>query len=258
MKKIYLAVFLYISIVAVGFSQKTLSDYTYVIVPEEYGFLDEKDEYQLNSLTKFLFNKYGFNAYFDLEVPVDVKRCDGLWASVIGSPGFVYTRITVVLKNCYGEEVYRSKEGKSKEKNYKKAYYEAMRMSFESIEVLGVKQNTVSTYKEEKESNDDSTLNSLATNNELSKVENLPISKYTTYSNSENIYLLKKTNDGFTFYKESKGEGDDLLFIGKLIVNIETVDFIDTDQQTYKAHFDNMKNFIIEKEGQPLVYKLEN
>lgn len=258
MKKIYLAVFLFISIVSVGVSQKTLSDYTYVVVPEEYSFLGEKDEYQLNSLTKFLFNKYGFNAYFNNEVAEEAKRCNGLWAKVIGSPGFVYTRITIVLKDCYGSEVYRSEEGKSKEKNYKKAYYEAMRRAFESIEVLGVKQNTVSNYKEENKSDDDSPLNSVTIDNELSKVKNLPTAKYTTYSYSKEVYLLKKTNDGFAFYKESKGEGDDLLYIGKLIVNTETVEFLNDDQQMYKAHFDDLKNFIIEKEEQSIVYKLEN
>ena len=258
MKKIYLAIFLYITIVAVGVSQKTLSDYTYVIVPEEFSFLDEKDEYQLNSLSKFLFNKYGFNAYFNDEVPEEVKRCDGLWAHIIGSPGFVYTRITIVLKDCYGSEVYRSEEGKSKEKNYKKAYYDAMRKAFQSVEVLGVKQNTMSNYKEENKSDVDSHLNSVTIDAKLSKVKNLPTSKYTTYSFSKEVYLLKKTNDGFSFYKESKGEGDDLLYIGKLIVNTETVEFLNDDQQMYKAHFDNLKNFIIEKEKQSIVYKLEN
>ena len=38
-----------------GFSQKTLSDYSYVTVPEKFEFLSKKDDYLLNSLTKFLF-----------------------------------------------------------------------------------------------------------------------------------------------------------------------------------------------------------
>jgi len=73
---VFALVFCFIS---VGFSQESLSDYSFVVVPEKYDFVSEADKYQLNSLTKFLFNKHGFNAYFDREMP-DVRRCDGLWA----------------------------------------------------------------------------------------------------------------------------------------------------------------------------------
>ncbi len=115
------------------YSQKTPSDYSFVVVPDRYDFLFEKDQYQLNSLTKFLFNKHGFNAYFNTELP-NISRCDGLWADVIRDDGFVWTRLTVVLNDCDGNEVYRSAAGRSKLKEYKKAYYEAMRGAFESIQ----------------------------------------------------------------------------------------------------------------------------
>ena len=52
------------------YGQKSLSEYGYVEVPRLYEFLYEEDQHQLNSLTKFLFNKYGFNAYFSDELPI--------------------------------------------------------------------------------------------------------------------------------------------------------------------------------------------
>ena len=44
---------------------QSLNDYKYVIVPGKFDFLKESDKYQLNSLTKFLFEKYGFEAYLE-------------------------------------------------------------------------------------------------------------------------------------------------------------------------------------------------
>ncbi len=260
MKKFYLLVFLFISIVSTGVSQKSLSDYSYVIVPEGYNFLKEKDEYQLNSLTKFLFNKYGFHAYFDRETPINVQRCDGLWADVIGSPGFVYTRIEVVLRDCYGTEVYKSNEGISKEKNFKKAYYEALRRSFESIEVLGVQQREIgdtSTYvKTDNKTTDNNSnnINPFDTNN----IKNLPSSKYTTYSYLNEVFLLKKTNTDYKFYKESSNENEDLLYLGKLVYKQDELQYIDVDKNSFKVYFEESKDLIMETGNENIIYKFEN
>ena len=44
-----------------AFSQTNLNNYKYVIVPKKYDFLKEEDQFRLNGLTKFLFEKYGEN-----------------------------------------------------------------------------------------------------------------------------------------------------------------------------------------------------
>ncbi len=166
MNKIFLVVFFLLFTIQNCFSQKTLSDYTYVIVSEQFSFLNEKDEFQLNSLTKFLFNKHGFHAYFNNEVPSNVKRCNGLWANVEGSPGFIYTKIEIVLKDCNGNEIFRSIKGTSKGKELKKAYYESMRKAFKSIEILRVNQKEITDVEPEKNANKSITTE----NNEVSKI----------------------------------------------------------------------------------------
>ena len=133
---VFALVFCFIS---VGFSQESLSDYSFVVVPEKYDFVSEVDKYQLNSLTKFLFNKHGFNAYFDREMP-DVRRCDGLWAKVEGRPAMIRTKVVIILNDCTGKEVFRSEVGTSKLKEYSKTYTAALRNAFLSIEELGVQQ----------------------------------------------------------------------------------------------------------------------
>ncbi len=133
MNKYIVAAFFFIGVVGVSLAQKTLADYKYVAVPEQFDFVKGKDKYQVNSLSKFLFKKYGYDAYFIGELP-DVTRCEVIWADVEGSSNFIYTKIRVILRDCNGFEIYRSQEGKSKEKEYKKAYHDAIRKAFASFE----------------------------------------------------------------------------------------------------------------------------
>ena len=60
------ALFLSINLYA---QQTNLNDYSYVIVPDQFDFLKSKDQFQLNSMTKFYFEKSGFNAYLADSAP---------------------------------------------------------------------------------------------------------------------------------------------------------------------------------------------
>ena len=116
-----------------------LNSYKYVIVPEEYDFTKEPDRFQLNSLTKFLFDKYGFEAYMENEeLPEDLKtnRCNALFADVENESGLFVTKLVVVLKDCQNKKVFVSEEGRSREKEFKTAYQEALRDAFVSITAL--------------------------------------------------------------------------------------------------------------------------
>ena len=118
MNRYILTIFLFLSFSIQSVSQSSISDFSYVVVPDLFEFLNEKDQHQLNSLTKHLLTKYGCNAYFLNELP-NVKRCDGLYAEVIKSGGFIYTKLAIEIKDCNGFVIYRSLEGRSKLKDYK-------------------------------------------------------------------------------------------------------------------------------------------
>jgi hypothetical protein len=117
--------------------QERLSAFDYVVVPDRFDFQYERDQYQINSLLKFLFNKHGFHAFFPSELP-DVSRCDGLYAEIEQVNGFVWTEVSIRLLDCDGILFYQTKSGRSKLKDFAKAYSESIRMAFESIEILGV------------------------------------------------------------------------------------------------------------------------
>ena len=118
-------------------AQSTLNDYKYVSVPEKFDFLKSNDQYQLNSLTRFLLKKQGFKVLNKSDnYPMDLAQnnCLMLNANVVRIKGLLITKLQLELTNCKNTLVFSSEVGKSKLKEYQKAYYEALREAFELSE----------------------------------------------------------------------------------------------------------------------------
>jgi len=131
--------FVLFNIINLNFAQSSLNDYKYVIVPNKYDFLKEADKYNLNSLTKFLFEKNGFSVVMqDDNYPKDMQnnRCLALFSDVNNEKGMFKTKLQVVLKDCNNNIVFESKMGETREKEYDKAYNLALRDAFKSFEGL--------------------------------------------------------------------------------------------------------------------------
>jgi hypothetical protein len=142
MKTKFLSLFAIFFLVIGAFSQSNLNNYKYVIVPAKYDFLKDKDQYQLNSLTAFLFNKYGFQTIMEgANYPEELikNRCLALKSDLIKDSSMFKTKLSIELKDCYDQVIYTSEIGESREKEYNKAYNEALRAAFNSIEALSYK-----------------------------------------------------------------------------------------------------------------------
>ena len=142
MKANYIAILLMLFTTSSLFSQSKLNNYKYVIVPNKYDFLKENDQYQLHSLTEFLFNKYGFKALMEgSKYPDDLlkNRCLALKSNLIKDSGMFKTKLAIELKNCDDQVVFTSNMGESREKEYNRAYTEALRAAFESVAALNYK-----------------------------------------------------------------------------------------------------------------------
>ncbi len=136
-KSIYLLVFVLLSVI--GLQAQELGDYKYIVVPQRFDFQKEAGEYDLNALTRFLFIKYGFDAYMENEeMPADINEsgCNTLYARA-DVTGFLSTKAVIKLVNCRGQEVFTLPEGKSKIKEFKAGHQEAFRKAFEGLEDLG-------------------------------------------------------------------------------------------------------------------------
>ncbi len=157
----FLSVFFFL-ISFIMIAQESLNEYKYIIVPSQYGFQKAEDSYQLNSLTKFLFNKAGFTSVLSTDnFPDDLEKnkCLALTAKLKNKSSMFTTKMSFDLVNCNSTVVFSSKEATSKKKDYKKAYHEVVRKTFEDIKARNYKyapkKEEVSVAIKEKEINDE-------------------------------------------------------------------------------------------------------
>ena len=118
------------------YSQTSINNYKYVVVPERFGFFKQNDEYGLNTMTKSLLEETGFKTWFDnATLPTDLanNKCNTLNAEVTERKSMFATRLTLLLKDCKGNILFKSKEGNSREKDYALAYTQALQDAFTSL-----------------------------------------------------------------------------------------------------------------------------
>lgn len=134
---------LFFAVMISGFAfAQSVNDYKYVVVPEKFEWLKEANEYNLNTLTKMIFEKEGFQVFYPTQKMPDelaLDRCKALYADVNEKGGLLSTTLTIVLKDCSGKTVFTSLEGRSKQKSFQKAYYEALREASQSIGQMNYK-----------------------------------------------------------------------------------------------------------------------
>jgi len=119
-----------------AYSQNTLNNYKYVLVPVKFSFAKADNQYGLNTLTKSLLNEKGLTAFVgNEELPPELaaNKCNALNAEVEEKKGFLVTKLTLLLKDCQGNIIFKSKEGKSRDKEFQTAYDEALRDAFSSL-----------------------------------------------------------------------------------------------------------------------------
>ena len=140
MKKIFQFLFLFFAINS--FSQ-SVNDYKAVIIPMKYDFVNSENQYRLQTLTKVDLEKAGFQAFYTNEsIPTEFNdRCTLLYVDVKKESAFLVTKLFVVFKDCNGKEIFKSDIGKSRDKDFQIAYYEALNEAFLSVNNLHYKYN---------------------------------------------------------------------------------------------------------------------
>ena len=258
MSKYLIVLFFFLSVISKGISQSSMSDYSFVIVPERFNFLNEVDKYQLNSIAEFLFNKHGFHAFKSNNVP-NTRPCDGLYADVVNISALLRTKLVLILRDCNGFEVYRSPEGVTRLKEFKQAHQDALRKAFAYFDEMGVKQKEIVYFEDELATS--TTQNAAQSNDTMIAVGvnslNLPKARFSSYDNEDGTYMLRKTTAGYSLFKETATMEDGLMLLGKIDVTDDAAKllFIDTDNTLYDATFDATENLVIQKEGNSKTYR---
>lgn len=240
---------------------QSVNEYQYVIVPEKFDFSNNIDEYQLNSLTQFLFNKYGFDAYRERdEKPSGLKSgsCNALYVDVESNSNFRVSRLQVILKDCDGKVIFVSVEGRSKEKEYKKSYHEALRGAFTSIQDLQYTYNETShdkqqttenvalkeVSKEEPEAEIEETITEKPvvikeTVSEIKEEVETITSTEGTYQSADGFYNLVVKEGTFTVFEGTQK-------IGAAITNDTNTYEVLTTQFNGKGYFEN-NTFVVDR-----------
>jgi hypothetical protein len=156
LKKISASVIFTLFMVA-GYAQKTISSYKYVLLPQKFDFLSSANEYELNSTAKSLLEQKGFTVYYlneSLPQALATNKCLTLQAEVTQRKALFSTNLTLLLKDCYGNVIFKGKEGRSWEKDFGVAYDQAMKNAFTTLNttpynydstLLGQKQQAATT-----------------------------------------------------------------------------------------------------------------
>jgi len=281
MKKLLTGIFLF------GFvlmsSAQDLNNYKYIIVPETFSFTDGVDQYRLNSLTKFLFEKNGFNTIMKTEdKPGDLKNdpCLGLNTNITDNSNLFVTKLTLQLIDCGGNVVFETKEGSTRAKDFKTAHHEALRDAFNTVETLEYKYVESATMKEdspEKETVTAPVVSVKKSENKEDKVAKNEDAKMDNYSKgnndisetnieereflySEKTYSLKVTAQGLGLFQENSSDP-----IAILIETNGGESYIYNSLTSQGvAYFDKAGNLIVEyfnkqeNKKSTLVYELKN
>mgnify|MGYP000085230457 CR=1 FL=1 len=134
MKNLIFSLFVFVQTFV--FSQRDLHSYRYIIVPEQFYFLDAPDQYQLNSMAKFLLEKKGFlvfGAHDAIPENLAMSNCEGLFFKLEKDSNLFQTKLQFTLLDCHRKKVFESDLGVSREKEYRKAYQESLRKTFETV-----------------------------------------------------------------------------------------------------------------------------
>ncbi len=275
--KVKLSVFVFVALSLIVNAQNNLSDinnFKYVIVPKQYEFLSVPDRFQINSLTKFLFNKYGYEAYFEDEtLPQDLynNRCLALTSRVNKvKGGFLKTKLVINMLDCNGNVIVTSKEGVSREKAFEKAYNIALRDAFTTFQYFKYSYNptpeALSKYK----------VKELAVNNEAEKeierlkqevetlksetkkieiqntLPNTETKKISVIKDAEPIVETPKENSTTLLYAQSIEQGYQLIDATPKIIMV----LLKTPSDTVFMVKD--KNAVVVKKGDKWIYSENN
>ncbi len=257
MRNIYLIAFLLLTNLC--FAQSIKGEYTYIEVADRFDFVTGDNPYQLSDMMVYYFEKKGAKAYRKKDSP-NVSKCDILYADLEKGAGVLWTKLSIVLKNCNDEVVLRSEVGKSKQKEHAKMYPDALRHAFKTVtlsKLQKVKAKSISPENTaiEKKNNDNSSKETaekvkdelVGVIKPINNTQNtaIPLASFSNYTLNEKSYLLKKTEAGFALFATQK-MNDDFIKIGDIsIVEGAKFTMIDIYGETKEGVFNAKQDIII-------------
>ncbi|WP_350287152.1 hypothetical protein [uncultured Croceitalea sp.] len=116
-------------------------EYKYIVVPIKFDAFKNQNEYKTSTLTKYLIAKEGFNVVYDNAMPDDLNknRCLGAYVDLVDNSSLFSTKLLINVKDCEGNIVFTTEEGRTKIKEYNEAYKAALNQACNSF--IGLEHN---------------------------------------------------------------------------------------------------------------------
>nr|WP_299343333.1 hypothetical protein [Allomuricauda sp.] len=128
--------FLMIALLGTQLGMAQFNQYKYIVVPKKFDAFKDSNQHQTSTMLKYMLAQRGFNVVYDDAMPEELfkNRCLGLYTDIDDVSGMFTTKLSVVFNDCQSKEVFRTIEGRSKIKDYKEAYKDAMQKAFVSFD----------------------------------------------------------------------------------------------------------------------------
>ena len=132
-----LAMFLFMGLSVLP-AQAQLDNYKYFVVPKRFDAFMDINQHQSSTLVKFLLTKYEFEPLYDDAIPEELflNKCLGLTTQLEDNSTYLQTVVAIVFYDCRGQEVFRTQEGRSKNKVFKEAYSEAIQEAMQTMALI--------------------------------------------------------------------------------------------------------------------------
>jgi len=144
-----------IFLASTAWSQSSINSYKYILLPKQFSFLRGEDQYGLNSTARSLLEQKGFTVLWtngDLPASIATNKCSALVAEVTQRKAMFTTNLTMEIKDCTGNILFKTKEGKSREKEFFMAYDEALRDALSSLNTLSYKYDSTQVVQSQPQS----------------------------------------------------------------------------------------------------------
>lgn len=220
MKNLIIALFLFGSFMSIG--QTSLNEYKYIIVPKKFDGFRNENEHLTSTTIKYLLTQKEYNVVYDDALPNDLNsnRCLGLTTVLDDTSSMFSTKLVLHLKDCNGAIVMTTMEGKSKDKEYKAAYGEAIRQAFKSFDMINYK------YKPKNAASD---AVSISFKNDVKKLDKAK--KVAKNETKKGVVVQEATTERQTYEDKSPVESDYKKAKPKKIIDQVAT----TEEQSYKS-----------------------
>lgn len=107
----------------------------YLVLPKQFSFQRSENQYRINSLSKHLLIEQGFQVIWsdELETHSTIQPKNIIKVDLENRSNLMVTKVKFIFKDALGKTIFTTKEGKSRQKDFTKAFNEAVKWALNDL-----------------------------------------------------------------------------------------------------------------------------